>query len=76
MFEFFEDLDFLPHGFDIFLLFAFFFDGFDGDELSGEFFAGLVDFAVRALADEGEDVVVLSFTFGHSNSNYIILIQL
>lgn len=61
MFEFFKDFDFLSHGLDIFLLFAFFLDGLDGYELSCEFFSGFVNLTIGSLANQGDDLIVLFF---------------
>jgi hypothetical protein len=66
MFEFFEDIDFLSHGLDIFLLFSFFLDGLDGYKLTSEFFSGFVDLTVGSLAYQRDDLIVLFFVFeGH-----------
>jgi hypothetical protein len=66
MLEFFEDIDFLSHGLDIFLLFAFFLDGLDGYKLTSEFFSGFVDLTVGSLAYQRDDLIVLFFVLeGH-----------
>ena len=61
MFEFFEDFDFLSHGFDVFFLFAFFLYGFDSHELTCKFLSGLVYLAVCSLSNQGDDLIVLLF---------------
>ena len=74
MFEFFENFDFLSHGFDVFFLFSFFLYGLNGHELPCEFFSGLVHLAVCPLSDQGDDLIVLLFVLdGHSLKSLINL---
>lgn len=62
MFEFLQYGYLLTHGLDIFLLFALFLYCFYCHKLTCHFLAGFVYFSVGSFADQGDYVVVLSFT--------------
>lgn len=65
VFEFFQYLYFFSHRLDVFFLLALLLDGLDGHELPCQLFAGFVHFSVGTLADQREDVVVLSPALCH-----------
>jgi hypothetical protein len=65
MLQLLQDFYLVAHNLDVLLLLALLLDGLDGHELPREFATGLVDVAVRALADEGDDVVVLLLVLAH-----------
>ena len=65
VFEFFEDLDFLAHGFKVLVLLALLFDGFDRHRLPRVFSSCLVYIPISALPDQRNYVVIIFLALRH-----------